>query len=360
VVGIPADISALGGMQATYTLLGATQPTSENTGAVAGTLNSMNMTADFLGSSNANISGSMSWTLQNKPLSATFSGGTDGTAFYAGGPTSFCGSVNLTGVFAGANAARAGLVYEVYDSSIDSEDYFVGAAALRQTSLMPTQTIEAHVGTVGSSNFDIFTFTTATFDSGGLLMHFDDFSGPVTVQGPVANSGNDGIIAWGRALGATGGECCLYNSSEVLHYVTGVPTDISALGGMQATYTLLGATQPTSVNTGIGTGNSLNSMSMTANFFGGSDANVSGSMNLTLQSNTVSASFSGGTDGTTTFFAGGSTSFSGSVDLQGFFAGANASRAGVVYSVSNLTFASGDSFVGTAALKQTGLTQLPQ
>ncbi|HVY05049.1 MAG TPA: FecR family protein [Burkholderiales bacterium] len=348
VAGIPTtDFTALGGMQATYTLLGATNPTSVNTGAVAGTLNSMTMIADFLGGSNANVKGTMSWTLLNQALSATFSGGTDGAAFFASGPTSFSGSVSLTGFFAGANAARAGVVYNVFDSSIASQDSFAGAAALTQSSVAP-------LWNVGIANAEItsqvVTFTGTSFSS-GLLTQFSDGVGAVSVSGPVATSGNDGIIAWGRASSATGGECC---SGGTLHYVAGIPTsdaNMTALGGTTGTYTLLGATQPTSTSTGAVAG-TLNSMAMSVNFLGAQNANINGSANWTLASQSVSATFSGGMCGGT-FFATGNTT-SGFVNLQGYFAGTNAARAGVVYNVNDLAVSS-DTFVGAAALKQTSL-----
>ncbi len=219
-----------------------------------------------------------------------------------------------------------------------------------------TGTIQAHVGVSNSSVTTVYTPTTAILDSTGLLTMFDDSIRTVNVVGPIANSGNDGIIAWGRATGATGGECCLFNSGDPLHYVVGIPTDISALGGMTATYTLLGATQPTSTNTGLVAG-TLNSMSMTADFLASSRANIVGSMSWTLQGQPLSATFSGGVDGSngTAFNASGPTSFCGSVFLNGFFAGKNAVRAGVVYSVSDTSINPQDFFVGAAALKQTSL-----
>jgi hypothetical protein len=353
VVGTPADISALGGLQATYTLLGATQPTSLRTGNVAGTLDKMSMTADFLASSNANISGSMVWTLLNKPLSATFSGGTDGTAFFASGPTNVSGSVDLTGFFAGTKASRAGVVYTVFDSSIDS-DGFIGAAALSQDSLgkpVPfTGAGVAHIGVTGGEiPVSVYENRTVTFDGSGLLTQFRDNSNmPVNVAAPISTSGNDGIIAWGRAASSTGGEDGNFNSGSPLHYVVGAVSDISQLGGMRGTYTLLGAT----TLTGAGTG-TLNSMSMTADFLV-SGTSITGAMGWTLEGTPLSANFTGSMSGPL-FSASGSTSFSGTVNLNGFFAGANAARAGVIYSVHDSSIASGGTFLGAAALAQIGL-----
>lgn len=209
-----------------------------------------------------------------------------------------------------------------------------------------------HVGTA-SSNFGqrVYMGSTATFNTDGTLASFDDFnfSGtPVSLQGSYANTGNDGIIAWGRASGATGGECCgFYDPADPLHYVAGIPVDIGTLGDLQATYTLLGATQPTGTSNGA-VGGTLNSMTMTAFFPTGS---VTGSMNWTLESQSLTATFSGSPDGH--IYASGSTSFSGSVFLQGFFAGDKAARAGFVYEVSDLSLS--QNYVGSAALTQTSI-----
>ena len=225
------------------------------------------------------------------------------------------------------------------------------------TGTMLTGTISPiHVGAT-TSNFgqNVYMDSTATFNPDGTLASFDDFnfSGTsVLLQGPYANTGNDGIIAWGRASGASGGECCgFYDPANPLHYVAGIPVDIGTLGDLQATYTLLGATQPTGTLNGA-VGGTLDSMTMTALFPTGT---VTGSMIWTLESQALSATFSGGPDGQ--IFASGATNFSGSVFLQGFFAGDNAARAGFVYEVSDTSLS--QNYVGSAALTQTSLVPAP-
>jgi hypothetical protein len=190
----------------------------------------------------------------------------------------------------------------------------------------------------------------------GQLISFTRFQSATAVTGPYSEVDGDNIIVWGRAANPSGGES--------LHYVVGVPTlDFSALGGMTATYTLLGATSITdSSNNVIG---KLTAMTMSADFFSSNFASlgVSMSMTLGLPSNPQSRNPTG--TGTFTIASGAkdpSFSFiasddSASVNGQGFFAGKNAIRAGFVYNVSdnNLDITGR----GAGALKQTGLVASP-
>jgi hypothetical protein len=195
--------------------------------------------------------------------------------------------------------------------------------------------------------------TSAVFSNDGTLNTFLDSCSScnntptATLQSP-KSSGNDGIIAWGIALGISGGESG-WSLTSPFHYVAGIPTDITALGGITATYSLLGATTPTNTSTGLQQG-SLSSMSMTANF---ASLSVSGSMTWTGLSIPLSATFNGsissGAGGGFSGFGSTSTS-SGSVSLDGFFAGANAQRAGLVYQVNDFIAIGSGSLIGAAAL----------
>lgn len=195
--------------------------------------------------------------------------------------------------------------------------------------------------------------TSAVFSNGGVLSSYVDScffscSTPTaTLQSP-SSSGNDGIIAWGTALGVSGGESP-FSLSKPFHYVAGIPTDIAALGGITATYRLLGATTPTNTSTGLQQG-SLSNMNMTANF-ASTVLSVSGSMTWTGLSTPLSATFIGSiSSGSGGGFSGnGNTPTSGFVNLSGFFAGANAQRAGLVYRVFD-PVAIGGSLIGAAAL----------
>ncbi len=190
--------------------------------------------------------------------------------------------------------------------------------------------------------------------SGGGLSSFDWPGYPpiATLTDPVT-AGDDGIIAWGTASGVTGGEFTYFNPTSAfttVHWVAGTTPDMGPLSTMLGTYTLLGATAPTSVDTGQGVG-TLDSMSMTADF---GTSSISGSMDWTLSGQSLSASFTGSVFGSRLFANGPTGSGSGSVSLQGFFAGANAVRAGITYSVSDFLVTNGQ-VIGAAALKQTNL-----
>lgn len=89
-------------------------------------------------------------------------------------------------------------------------------------------------------------------------------------------------------------------------------------------------------------------MNMTANF---TSLSISGSMAWTGLSSPLSATFTGSisSGGGGGFSGNGNTPTSGFVNLSGFFAGANAQRAGLVYRVFD-PIAIGGSLIGAAAL----------
>ncbi len=220
-----------------------------------------------------------------------------------------------------------------------------------------TGTISASAATIQSALFGKTSInTTATLDSSGVLTGFDEIGSsggvfPVTIQGPVSllDRGNDGIIAWGRALGGGGGEFGI-QLNDTLHYIAGVPADLTALGGVVASYSLLGGTSPTKFSTGAIVG-TLDTASMTANFGSGT---VSGQLDWTISGTSATGTFSGSI---TSAQISSSGSVSGSLfgsganlSVNGFFAGASAERAGIVYDVFD-AFGS-NSFIGAAALKR--------
>jgi hypothetical protein len=204
-----------------------------------------------------------------------------------------------------------------------------------------------HVGWVSQFGSNGVSVSQPAVLDNGQLTSFTRFSSSEAVSGPFSEVGGDDIIVWGRAASFAGGES--------LHYVAGVPaSNMAALGGMVATYTLMGATSITdSNNSVIG---KLNGMSMSANFqSGGSFASLDMSMNMTLGSQVRTPTGSGFLCGGSFFFCASQTigcSTVTSVGGSGFFAGANAVRAGFVYSVyDNDLEISGH---GAGALKQTG------
>jgi hypothetical protein len=76
----------------------------------------------------------MNWTINGTPLSATLAGRSTGNSFSASATTcSPSCSVNADIMVFGANAARAGMTYDISNPSLPING--VGAAALTQTSL---------------------------------------------------------------------------------------------------------------------------------------------------------------------------------------------------------------------------------
>lgn len=189
--------------------------------------------------------------------------------------------------------------------------------------------------------------TSANFDAAGTLIQFvsaDGGEGTYTMTaGTAAGALSDGIIGWGRWISASedyyGSPYQLQNT----HYVVGMPTpdaDMAALysAGATANYTLSGYTYPTAYNSSTNTttfGTQPISGSLTADF--GAQI-VSGSLSVPMGGNTYSTNWSGSISGS---LIGGYGPASGSdctgcgcnASVQGFFAGPNAARAGLVYQI---------------------------
>jgi hypothetical protein len=133
VAGLPvplSDLANLGGLTGTYSLIGATPVTDPSNNQI-GTLNSASLTVAF---GPGTVAADMNWTINGTPLSATLAGSATGSSFSAFATTcSPSCSVNADIMVFGANAARAGMTYDISDPSLPING--VGAAALTQTSL---------------------------------------------------------------------------------------------------------------------------------------------------------------------------------------------------------------------------------
>jgi hypothetical protein len=199
--------------------------------------------------------------------------------------------------------------------------------------------------------FDGNSHTTSATFSGDSLAKFTANDGSYNyeyTQGTAVGMLTDGIIGWGRWIDGTfldGMEGGTYPMQHV-HYVVGTPTplaDMSALqiGNVTANYTLMGYTYPTAWDGSTFTfGTQPITGSLTANF---GTLTVSGNLSVPIGANTYS----------TTWDLGGSPNIAGSnfygysynvastgadcgacscgSSIMGFFAGANAARAGLVY-----------------------------
>jgi hypothetical protein len=175
--------------------------------------------------------------------------------------------------------------------------------------------------------------------------------------GTQVDFGTDGILAWGRWIGpasvpqtSSGNED--YQSNEGLHYVVGMPTPTMPSVGT-ATYTLIGATQPTYLNSQLAPGSLTGDLSVN---FGQSTVG----MNLTVSMvdgkayrlDGVASIAGSGFSGSFTTNQGvsglnSSSCFSGCDALvKGFFSGTTAERAGLAYHIADIFT---DDVVGAAA-----------
>jgi len=197
----------------------------------------------------------------------------------------------------------------------------------------------------------------ATLDSRGQLVVVDDCCGGTVGPGTAkfAQLFSDGILAWGRLTNGTldgtpvgsgdhaGGQ---YTLAESFHYIIGAPVIAQPVGSVN--YGLLGGTDPTfgpvsgSGTVALGT---LTGASMSVDF---------GLQSLTFTlslldplgaainfSNGFASIFSGALFAGTDLSGTGACSGVCSVSINGFFAGANAERAGFSYEVNGSLFSCG-------------------
>lgn len=164
------------------------------------------------------------------------------------------------------------------------------------------------------------------FDANGTLLSVGGLS--VT---SVQMNGNDGIMAWGtyQDLSRSG--------LSLVHFVAGLPADLTALSGTTGTYSLIGATPVTDIlNATVG---SLNSANLTVNFSAVGSNSATADMFWTINGAPLSAQLSANLGSNTLDM----TCVTGcNVNAKLALFGLNAPRAGMVYNI-------GGTFVGAAA-----------
>lgn len=184
----------------------------------------------------------------------------------------------------------------------------------------------------------LVTGVTTTFSGSSQLVQYNYTSlagGPqngALGAATVAFSATDGIIGWGRWVGGPTTGTPPQPLTGVFDYVVGIPTAVMPTTGT-ATYGLMGYTSPT-VSNGS-TGYTVNG-SLSANF-----ATPAVAVNMTVGNSTAnsfnfvgSVPIAGSTFASTTFTTtGGGCTGLCVTSVNGFFAGANASRAGLTYSI---------------------------
>jgi hypothetical protein len=205
----------------------------------------------------------------------------------------------------------------------------------------------------GSPDLTTMIDVPATFNSTGQLIEIPNGSFNVfalNAGGSHADFGTDGILAWGRWIGSVTGDDCgdgctfteTYSANQGLHYVIGIPTArLPLVGG--GIYNLLGATRPTYVDGSTAPGVFSGQMTVT---FGGV-ASIDANFTVTMPDRTYTMDVTGVATSSAQF--GFSPTVGGcqsgcNANVQGFFAGTNAERAGIAYEINDLK-----SVVGAAA-----------
>ncbi|HXE37157.1 MAG TPA: FecR family protein [Azonexus sp.] len=189
---------------------------------------------------------------------------------------------------------------------------------------------------------------TAQFDAGSDLL--SAVGGGSSFAAGVIDGGfsADGVIGWGRwstgtATGVSGSSSLV--DVKDLHYVVGRTTtvsDLAALAGITATYNLIGYTIPTATNGSVG---GAPSGTLTASF-GATLMSVAVSLSVPYAANTYTISGGTGPTALASTFAFNTACAS----VAGFFAGTNASHAGITYQLD--TGVAGTTLSGAAAFKR--------
>ncbi len=183
--------------------------------------------------------------------------------------------------------------------------------------------------------------------------------------GTQAEFGTDGILAWGRWIGPVTQNCdCsnpqVYGSDQGLHYVVGLPTPVMPTSGT-ATYSLLGATSPTFAD-GLnppGTAGFVSGGNLTVNFGAGSSTVALNGFHVAMGTSGYRLDGSTTMCGSTSLFSmfpsvtptgTGSCGCNCFSQVSGFFAGTNAERVGMGYTISGVE--GSRQILGAAALKK--------
>lgn len=173
----------------------------------------------------------------------------------------------------------------------------------------------------GSTFIQMTSGTTATFGSDSELLSFSDMYYSQTATSIAGSFSTDGVIGWGRW--ATG-EGAYGAVTKDVHYVVGKETpvaEIANLGGLVATYRMVGYTLPTATDGTIG---QAPSGSLVADF-SANEMNID--LNVPIGGITHNISASPSISGASFYDS------SGSSEVKGFFAGTNASHAGLTYKI---------------------------
>ena len=347
---------------AKYNLAGGTAPTAYyNYGGMSilrvGRLDSAGLNVDF---GNQRINGYINTSFENGtiPVQISAVGYVNGSFFYA----SDFGQGYFSGFFTGEQASRAGLIYQTYDNAVGrvqgaavftqggTGDVFTDVA--RTTHNPGASGLAAMFISAESDSFSIYddsprgargTYTgSALFIGSQLIDHHDNYSGgssivsarsPVTSSGALGNIGDADFIGWGYwAKGQSNGNVGNSNLTGV-HYLVGRPTALSQMPVTgTANYSLAGGTSPTATDSGgtILVGSLLNTSNMSVNF-------GTATVNATINTQFTKAGVVVPVTVSDTAQISGSTFRANGCGFNGFFAGNQAVRAGLLYNKNDST-----------------------
>jgi len=199
--------------------------------------------------------------------------------------------------------------------------------------LVATQTLDFIAADLCDGRCTGFGNGELVFDADGNLLAFNGQAVTAVQMG-----GNDGITAWGTFLFDS-----TRSAQPLVHFVAGLPSDVSALGGTKGTYSLIGATPLLdALNVTVG---ALTSATLTVNF--GAPNSVTADMTWTISGAPFSASLTGSGSGVNGFPIPLSDVKVSPVPVSGdlLFFGPEAARAGMVYDIDS-------TLIGAAAFRK--------
>ena len=294
------------------------------------------------------------------PVQIYDSGSVYGSTFYSDGE----GSGYFNGFFTGAQAGRAGLVYETDNEMVG---YVQGAAVLlRNGSAKQVEHVLALFASsddqyFGNNVFNYFPNNrsnpvtgTGTFIGNQMYLHAADdgedscgescyrgFSSsitthaagsPVSSSGSLGNVGDADFIGWG--YWAKGQELSSYGGNSAMtgvHYLVGRPAQQSQMPASgTATYSMAGGTPPTATLNGVISVGRLDSAFLRDVNFGTGSMSIEVDTTFVKNGANVSVQLreSGNINSGALFSANGNCGG----NVKGFFTGNQATRAGMIYS----------------------------
>ena len=215
-----------------------------------------------------------------------------------------------------------------------------------------------------TSGINMLPTVGAQFDQLSRLNVYTDGQGNNGARGDAVSTfaATDGIIGWGRWVGNTNpnGTAPGPLAPGVFHYTIGKATPALRLPPGQASYILMGYTKPTSSDLNS-TGWNVNSGNLVADFsvsqvsINMQVANATTTYDVSGPANITGSTFSGTNIFTSTPTVGACISGVCNTAVQGFFAGDNASRAGLSYEIQGAS----ENIQGAAVFRQTSTAAAP-